>query len=58
MAKRNLKSSDIVAYLLQGGDISSLSQLGVSQKGLIGAFLSSPELVNKYSTQAKTESET
>lgn len=57
MAKRNLKSSDIVAYLLQGGDISQLSQFGVSQKSLIGAFLSSPELVNKYRTQAKTEAE-
>ena len=57
MAKRNLTSSDIVAYLLQGGDISSLSQLGVSQKGLIGAFLSSPELVSKYRKQAETESE-
>lgn len=57
MAKRNFKSSDVVAYLLQGGDISNLSDLGVSQKALMAAFLSSPELVNKYRTQAKTEVE-
>lgn len=54
---RNLKPSEIVAYLLRGGDISNLSDLGVTQKNLMAAFLSSPELVSKYRTQAETQAE-
>lgn len=54
---RNLKSSDVVSYLLQGGDISRLSDMGVSQRALMAAFLSSPELVNKYRTKAEEQVE-
>ena len=57
MATKRFKQSDIVAYLLGGGDISTLSDLGVNQKSLMAAFISSPELVNKFRKQAKTEYE-
>jgi len=55
MATKRFKQSDIVAYLLGGGDISTLSDLGVNQRSLMAAFISSPELVNKFRKQAKDE---
>ena len=56
MATRRFGSEDIVRYLLSGGDISTLSDLGVNQRQLMGAFLSSPELVQKYQSRAEEES--
>lgn len=55
MSTKRFKQSDIVAYLLNGGDITTLSDLGVSQKNLMAAFISSPELVNKFRKQADEE---
>lgn len=56
MATRRFSSQDIVKYLLAGGSIADLQDLNVSQRQLMGAFLSSPELVEKYKTRAVEES--
>lgn len=57
MATRRFKSDDIVKYLLAGGDISTLNDLNVSQGQLMAAFLSSPELVEKFRSRAEVESQ-
>lgn len=56
MATSRFSSKDIVQYLMAGGDISVLSDLNVSQRQLMAAFLSSPELVQKFRTKAQEES--
>lgn len=55
MATKRFQQKDIINFLLQGGDISALNKLGVDQRSLMAAFISSPELVNKFRQKADTE---